>query len=145
MNASTMSSIGKSADLHGFSGLLVLVGAGKMGGALLEGWLRLGLDPTRLAVIEPSPTPQISALAVRGVRLNPDVRALTDVAAIVIAVKPQIAAEVLPALASMIQHPFERYGRVALPIRRNFDSEKLSFMMPLARSLLGSARKEMRM
>ncbi|HML07433.1 MAG TPA: pyrroline-5-carboxylate reductase [Xanthobacteraceae bacterium] len=102
MNASTMSSIGKSADLHGFSGLLVLVGAGKMGGALLEGWLRLGLDPTRLAVIEPSPTPQISALAVRGVRLNPDVRALTDVAAIVIAVKPQIAAEVLPALASMI-------------------------------------------
>ena len=28
-------------DLRDFSGPLVLVGAGKMGGALLEGWLRL--------------------------------------------------------------------------------------------------------
>ena len=33
------------ADLKYFAGPLVLVGAGKMGGALLEGWLRLGLDP----------------------------------------------------------------------------------------------------
>ena len=37
-----------SSDLRDFSGLLVLVGAGKMGGALLEGWLRLGLDPRKL-------------------------------------------------------------------------------------------------
>ncbi len=27
------------------AGPLVLVGAGKMGGALLEGWLRQGLEP----------------------------------------------------------------------------------------------------
>ena len=55
-----------------FSGLLVLVGAGKMGGALLEGWLRLGLDPKNVAVLEPQPSPQIAALAQRGLRLNPD-------------------------------------------------------------------------
>ena len=24
---------------------LVLIGAGKMGGAMLEGWLRIGIDP----------------------------------------------------------------------------------------------------
>ena len=53
-------------------------------------------------VLEPQPSPQISALASRGVRLNPDVRALADVAAIVVAVKPQIAGEALPSLAPMI-------------------------------------------
>ena len=50
-------------DLSDFSGLLVLVGAGKMGSALLEGWLRFGLDPKRVAVLEPQPAPQIAAEA----------------------------------------------------------------------------------
>lgn len=89
-------------DLRNFSGLLVLVGAGKMGGALLEGWLRFGLDPKRVAVLEPQPAPQISNLAVDGVKINPDPRTLTDVTALVVAIKPQIAAEALPPLAPMI-------------------------------------------
>jgi pyrroline-5-carboxylate reductase len=91
-----------SPDLRGVSGLLVLVGAGKMGGALLEGWLRLGLPPAQIAVIEPQPAPEISALAARGVRFNPDVHALKNVAAVIIAVKPQAAAGVLPALSPLI-------------------------------------------
>src|SRR3977135_1802392 len=44
---------------------IVLVGAGKMGGALLEGWIGLGIDPTAVTVIEPQPSPQIAALAAR--------------------------------------------------------------------------------
>jgi pyrroline-5-carboxylate reductase len=91
-----------SPDLRDLPGELVLLGAGKMGGALLEGWLRFGLPPAQIAVIEPKPAPEIAALAKRGVRLNPDARALTDVAAIVIAVKPQIATEALPVIAPMI-------------------------------------------
>ncbi|MGD0419132.1 MAG: pyrroline-5-carboxylate reductase [Xanthobacteraceae bacterium] len=102
MQASQSPSSGQAPDLRNLPGPLVLVGAGKMGGALLDGWLRLGLDPARIAVIEPKPGPQVSALAARGARLNPDLSALKDVAAIVIAVKPQMAAEVLPALAPMI-------------------------------------------
>ncbi len=93
---------GESPDLRDFSGLLVLVGAGKMGSALLEGWLRFGLDAKKVAVLEPQPSPQISALAGRGVRLNPDARTLAEVAAIVVAVKPQVAGQVLPTLAPMI-------------------------------------------
>lgn len=89
-------------DLRDLPGQLVLLGAGKMGGALLDGWLRLGLAPAQIAVIEPTPSPEIAALAKRGVRLNPDPRALTDVAALVIAVKPQIAAKALPVVAPMI-------------------------------------------
>jgi len=93
---------GEATDLRDFSGNLVLVGAGKMGSALIEGWLRSGLAAENIAVIEPQPSPQIAALAGRGVRLNPDVRTLADVAAIVIAVKPQVAGAVLPPLAPMI-------------------------------------------
>jgi len=89
-------------DLSDFSGLLVLVGAGKMGGALLEGWLRFGLKPERVAVLEPQPAPHIASLTKNGVRLNPAARTLADAAAIVVAVKPQIAAEALPRLAPMI-------------------------------------------
>ncbi len=91
-----------AGDLRDFTGRLVVVGAGKMGGALLDGWLRLGLDLKTVAVLEPQPAPQISALAGRGLQINPDLTALTNVDAIVLAVKPQIAAEALPPLAAMI-------------------------------------------
>jgi pyrroline-5-carboxylate reductase len=93
---------GATPDLRDFSGLLVLLGAGKMGSALLEGWLRLRLDPKRVVVLEPQPSPQISSLANDGVRLNPEPRTLVDVAALVVAIKPQIAAEALPPLTPMI-------------------------------------------
>src|SRR6202051_3327065 len=90
------------ASLSDFSGLLVLVGAGKMGGALLEGWLRLGLAPQHVAVLEPQPSPQIVALAGRGLQLNPDPATLRNAAALVIALKPQIAAQAIPALAPLV-------------------------------------------
>jgi pyrroline-5-carboxylate reductase len=80
---------------------IVLVGAGKMGSALLEGWLALGLDPAGVTVIEPQPTPEIAALAARGLRLNPAaLPERTD--AVVIAVKPQTAPEALAGLANRI-------------------------------------------
>jgi len=89
-------------DLRDFAGHLVLVGAGKMGSALLEGWLRFGLDPKHIAVVEPQPSSQISTLTTQGLRLNPQLRGLGDVAAVVIAVKPQTAAEAIPQLKPMI-------------------------------------------
>ena len=101
MSASNPSAA-QSPDLRALPGLLVLVGAGKMGGALLDGWLRFGLNPANVAVIEPHPSPQIAALADRGVQLNPEIRGLPCAAAVVIAVKPQVAAEVVPAVAPVI-------------------------------------------
>ncbi len=89
-------------DLRDFSGLLVLVGAGNMGSALLQGWLRLGLGADKIAVFEPRPTGQISALAERGLRLNPQLRALDHVAAIVLATKPQDAANAIAPLAPIV-------------------------------------------
>ena len=62
----------------------------------------LGLDPKSAIVLDPQPAAQISALASRGVQINPGTGELTSVEAIVIAVKPQIAAQALPPLATMI-------------------------------------------
>jgi pyrroline-5-carboxylate reductase len=73
--------------LQNSTGTVVLAGAGKMGGALLTGWLAQGLAPQRLVVIEPAPSAEISALATSGVRLNPKDIGAADT--LVIALKPQ--------------------------------------------------------
>jgi pyrroline-5-carboxylate reductase len=67
----------------------VLAGAGKMGGAMLSGWLAQGLDARGVAVIEPQPSEEITALAAKGIRLNPSLPQIGDVATLVIALKPQ--------------------------------------------------------
>ncbi len=79
---------------------IVLVGAGKMGGALLEGWIGLGVDLAGVTVIEPQPSPQIAALAARGLRLNPGASLRAD--AVVIAVKPQTAPEALAGIGGLV-------------------------------------------
>ncbi|HMK79390.1 MAG TPA: pyrroline-5-carboxylate reductase [Xanthobacteraceae bacterium] len=92
----------EQSSLHDVASTIVLIGAGKMGSAMLDGWIGLGLDPSRVAVIEPQPAPEISALTARGLKLNPDRHAVSDPAVIVIAVKPQVAAEVVPAVAPLV-------------------------------------------
>src|SRR5205085_3590681 len=82
--------------LSDFSGTLVLVGAGKMGGAMLQGWLALGLDPNKIAIIDPKPPANVAALQARGARINPS--SVADARAIVIAIKPQDAVTVVPTL-----------------------------------------------
>ena len=90
------------ASLDDFAGTLVLLGAGKMGGAMLEGWRRLGLKFDNAAVIEPQPTPEIMALGQRGLRINPALDTIAA-AAVVIAVKPQSAPQALPAIKPVIR------------------------------------------
>ncbi|MBX9929928.1 MAG: pyrroline-5-carboxylate reductase [Methylobacterium sp.] len=80
---------------------LTLVGAGKMGGAMLAGWLRAGLDPARTIVIDPLPSAEAGALCgAHGVALNPSAPAISDV--LVVAVKPQGLSEAVPALVPLI-------------------------------------------
>src|SRR5215212_9703823 len=68
---------------------LALVGAGKMGGAMLEGWLKVGLDPCRVAVLDPMPSQDMAALCSgRGIALNPPDPVSPEV--VVLATKPQV-------------------------------------------------------
>lgn len=90
------------STLKALPGTLLLVGAGKMGSALLDGWLKLGLNPKKIAVLEPQPSRDIAALKRRGLRLNPGSKAGKPATVIVIAIKPQSAPEVLPGLVSWL-------------------------------------------
>lgn len=94
-------------------GPLVLVGCGKMGGALLSGWLERGLAAAETFVVEPFAAAR-EAIAVKGVacvgepgELDP---ALTP-AVVVFAIKPQQMAAALPAYRR-----FVRPGTVFLSI-----------------------------
>jgi pyrroline-5-carboxylate reductase len=69
---------------------LVLVGAGKMGGAMLEGWLKVGLEPAAVTVVDPRPSDDMAALCRQsGVALNPD-EPKREPDALVLATKPQV-------------------------------------------------------
>jgi pyrroline-5-carboxylate reductase len=83
-------------------GPLALIGAGKMGSAMLHGWLALGLDSKKVAVFEPQPAPEIAALARGGLALNPPRDAAAHYEAVVLAIKPQIAPEVLSGITSLV-------------------------------------------
>jgi pyrroline-5-carboxylate reductase len=78
-----------NSALEDMKGNVVLAGAGKMGGAMLSGWLARGLDPKRVGVIEPHPSAEIKALSAKGVRLNPSPADVGAVATLVVALKPQ--------------------------------------------------------
>ena len=81
-----------------FNGLncrgLVILGCGKMGSAMLAGWLDRGLLPEACHVIDPQPSDWLRAT---GAQLNADLPA--DPAAMVVAVKPQIMDSALPQVA----------------------------------------------
>jgi pyrroline-5-carboxylate reductase len=81
---------------------IVLAGAGKMGGAMLSGWLAQGLDANRVVVIEPYPSDEISALVTKGIGLNPSPEKIGTVATLVIALKPQSFREAGAMLKSFV-------------------------------------------
>lgn len=90
--------------LGSLSGPVVLVGAGKMGGALLDGWLKLGLPARSAVVIDPNlPAARADELKAQGVRVNPPVAEIAAPSVLLLAVKPQVAPDVLPKVASLVQ------------------------------------------
>jgi pyrroline-5-carboxylate reductase len=81
---------------------IVLAGAGKMGGAMLAGWLAQGLAARSVAVIEPHPSDEIRALVTKGIRLNPTPNEIGGVATLVVALKPQMFREAGTMLKSFV-------------------------------------------
>ncbi|MDF2601736.1 MAG: pyrroline-5-carboxylate reductase, partial [Methylobacterium brachiatum] len=80
---------------------LVLAGAGKMGGAMLAGWLEAGLDPRATTIIDPLPARPIVDLCARhGIRLNPTEP--QPAAVLVLAIKPQGLEAAAPSLDRLV-------------------------------------------
>lgn len=89
--------------LFSASSPLVLVGAGKMGGAMVSGWLAQGLDARALCVIDPAPPPASRRLLeTNGVPVNATPPGGVVAKALVLAVKPQIIRDALPPLQPLV-------------------------------------------
>lgn len=88
-------------SLAGFGGRLVLVGGGKMGLAMLEGWLARGLAAKTVTVLDPQPSAELGKYAAGGVALNPAIGDIGEAEAVVLAVKPQVAPDVVSGLAPL--------------------------------------------
>lgn len=87
-----------------FGGTLLLVGAGKMGAALLEGWLDKGLDGQRVTIIDPyAPAVALDAFSKRGVTINPRSNGAAPVDIMVLAVKPQTLEAAVPGVTPFIK------------------------------------------
>ena len=93
-----VTSVNTRSGLQDINDTIALAGAGKMGGAMLTGWLAQGLAPKKIVVIEPHPSDDISALAAKGIRLNPSLQDVGVVATLVVALKPQSFREAGPGL-----------------------------------------------
>lgn len=82
------------------SGPLVLIGGGKMGGALLAGWLRAGLAPGEAWVVEPDPEKRRALVEAHGVHVTAHpggIVGMTTPRTLVVAVKPQMLDAAIPA------------------------------------------------
>ncbi|HAE48932.1 MAG: pyrroline-5-carboxylate reductase [Tistrella sp.] len=94
-----------SASEAGTAGQLLVIGAGRMGGAMIEGWIARGRDPRSITVIDPSADGR-ARLQARGVRVAADADAVAmpdggfDV--LVVAVKPQSFEAALPPAAPLV-------------------------------------------
>jgi len=86
-------------------GKLVLVGAGKMGGAMLEGWLAGGLPASDVIVQDPGPPPEITAILDKhGINRVQSLSTVTfeqPPAVILMAVKPQVMDDVFATVAPL--------------------------------------------
>jgi pyrroline-5-carboxylate reductase len=83
---------------------IVLVGAGRMGGAMLKAWLRSGMNPEQIFVVDPgAPAETVALRDARGFSIAVEPEAVTTTPGIiVIAVKPQQMDDVLPGLAHLM-------------------------------------------
>ncbi|MGH1425849.1 MAG: pyrroline-5-carboxylate reductase [Pseudooceanicola sp.] len=75
---------------------LVLLGCGKMGSAMLAGWLDRGISPESVHVIDPAPSEWVQST---GVHINEPLPSNPAIA--LIAVKPQMMGDALPNLRQM--------------------------------------------
>jgi len=82
---------------------IVVIGAGKMGGALVEGWLKQGVDPQALHLIDPAFAKDDTRWRTRGVDCHVAAGTLKDTAPdlLLLSIKPQMMEKVLPSLAAL--------------------------------------------
>ena len=108
---------------------LVLLGCGKMGSAMLQGWLAQGLPPSSVWVVDPYPSDWLKGV---GVHLNTDLPAAPAI--VLVAVKPQMMADALPTLTIM-GNSDTLFVSVAAGITTDYFEKMLGSQTPVVRAM----------
>ncbi|RAK61770.1 pyrroline-5-carboxylate reductase [Phenylobacterium hankyongense] len=121
---------------------ILILGAGRMGGAVLDGWREAGaFAPVELMIRDPQPSPPALAAAQDGARLNPPDPDLAEAKTVLLAVKPQlwreVAAEVAPWLAADAVIVSVAAGVRADDIARAFNGRCVARVMPTTAAAIG--------
>jgi pyrroline-5-carboxylate reductase len=118
---------------------ILLLGAGRMGGALLAGWKRAGaFPPDALMIRDPYPTPEVRA---SGALIDPDPAAMSRAKTVLLMVKPQIwreaAAEVAASLAADAVVVSIAAGVASADIAAAFGGRRVARVMPTTAAAIG--------
>jgi pyrroline-5-carboxylate reductase len=111
---------------------LTLLGCGKMGGAMLEGWLAAGLPAASVTIIEPSPSQAVRGFVDRGALVAD--AAPAQAGAVVLAVKPQMMAQALPAVAPLAG-PDTLFLSIAAGLSLGWFEARLGAATPIVRAM----------
>lgn len=108
---------------------IVLLGCGKMGSAMLKGWLDQGLSPGVAHVIDPYPPEWLAEAGISANGPLPEAPAI-----VLLAVKPQMMAEALPQLGS-VSSTETVFVSVAAGITLAYLEEALGEATPIVRAM----------
>ena len=119
--------------------ILLLGGAGRMGGALIAGWKRVGaFSADQLMIRDPAPSAEVAA---SGALIDPDPAAMARAQTVLLAVKPQIwreaAAEVAPHLAADAILVSIAAGVPSADIAGAFGGRRVARVMPTTAAAIG--------
>ena len=120
-----------------------LFGAGKMGFALLQGWMRGATSTSRFFIWDPAPSPELEKLRGTQTLINPQADETDPLEVMVVAVKPQILSDVLPTLTSLITNKTVVISVAAGKTIREFadalhDRQPIVRTMPNTPSIVGA-------
>jgi pyrroline-5-carboxylate reductase len=83
---------------------ILILGAGRMGGAMIDGWALTGaVAAPALIIREPQPNPTVERAQAGGARVNPSDDVLGEAATVLMALKPQIWREAVSDMASRLK------------------------------------------
>lgn len=121
---------------------ILMLGAGRMGGAILEGWAKAGAFAAEdLIIVDPHPSAAALAVAKAGARLNPPDAELAAARTVILAVKPQTwqaaAAQYAGRLSADAVIVSIAAGVGSQAIAREFGGRSVARVMPTTAAAIG--------
>lgn len=121
---------------------ILMLGAGRMGGAILEGWARAAaFAPADLMIVDPQPSPAALSAERAGAMLNPPDADLAAARTVVLCVKPQLWLEAAGQYGSWLATDAVIVSIVAgvgsTAIAREFGDRPVARVMPTTAAAIG--------